>query len=885
MNIHSRDSHPPRLGEALLKILLNQRTNPAAFGDLAEEYAETVETSGVTAARIWYWRLVLISIPSFMKFALIGSLVMLKNHITIAFRNIKRHKAFTFINIAGLALGLASSLLIVMFLRHELGFDRHNVNFDRIYRVGSQFGPTPEEKGAFTADPMAPTLKEEFPEVEYAARFNPWPHNYLVRVGEKKILEEGIRYADGDFLNIFSFNFIYGDPRTALTEPFTIIITESIARKYFGSENPLGKTLRIEDRGEDYKITGIVEDCVPNSHFQFEMIASMASRQRSLRSTWMSSSYFTYLLLKKGTDPSQLESKFPSFVKKFWGAEYLNETGQSIDIYLEDEGNYFGYFLQPLEDIHFGIGVIDGQSIMRNPVHLVVLGVISIFILLIACINFMNLSTARFSRRAKEVGIRKMMGSNRSQLIRQFLSESVLFSWLSLCLSLVLAAVFLPVFNNLADIKLDFLSFFTFPIPIILLLVSLAVGIIAGLYPAFYLSSLPSLRAVKGMSKQGRGGHLLLRRSLVFIQFSITFITLFGMVVITRQLNYVTNSTLGFEKEKILVVHRTYAIRPQADVFKQKLLMLSDILNVSHTETLPGRHYDPNGHRLEEWPSTDERTIFTMYADYDLADLLDLKIVEGRYFSKEIPTDATSAVVINETAAKKYGIENPVGKRFHKEFGGAKEGDFVTIIGVVKDFHFQSLHQKIEPMIIRPLSPREWYFTAVKVRSPDIQEAVSRVEGIWNELSGGQPFVFSFLDSDFEKLYLKEQKAGSIFTLFTFLALCITGLGLFGLVSFIVEQQTKEIGIKKILGASVLKIFLWITREVVLLELLSIFVAAPLALYFMQKWLQNFAFRIHLDVLLVVSIALLSIVFALIMILYKALTAALANPIDALRYE
>jgi len=810
---------------------------------------------------------------------------MFKNYLKIAWRNIKRHKSFSFINISGLAIGMVCSVFIAIFVSFELSFDGHHKKSDRIYRVGSQYGPTIDKRGAYTAPPMAEAMLQEYPEIEHVARLSLWANNYLVEYKEKSFLEKGIIYGDASIFDVFTIPFVLGNPKTALVDPYTVVITQAIARKYFGSENPLGKSLNFNNWKNDYKITGVVENCPSNSHFQFDMIASLVSTPSSRSDRWMQHTYFTYIVLKDGCTPSQLEAKFPNFIKRHYGPQFFADTGMSYDEHFQDENNYYGYWLQPLRDIHLNADIVDNLATKGDIAYIYIFSSIALFILLIACINFMNLSTARFANRSKEVGVRKVLGSSKKQLVLQFLGESVLLSIIALVLALIVILIVLPAFSNLASRQLKFSFLSNFYVLPLLIGFALFVGILAGSYPAFFLSSFQPVRTIKGSLNEKVNGHLAMRRALVILQFSITIFIFLGTFVIYNQLKYVRDKKLGFDKEQVIVIHRANALRQQGDAFKQELLKYPNILTISNTDALPGRHFNPNGHRLEGRPQTEEYVLYTMYGDHDFVDLLDLEIVAGRYFSKDIATDATAAVVINETAVKELGLSDPIGKRFHKEFGGAKKGEFVTIIGVLKDFHYRSLHHDISPMLIRPLTGWGGFYTSIKVRPEKINKTIGLIEKAWKRFSGGQPFEYSFLDTDLNNLYSAEKKTGQIFAIFSFLAIFIACLGLFGLISFAAEQRTREIGIRKVLGASVSRIIYLLSKEVLILVSVSILIASPIAFYATGKWLQSFAFRIEISPLMFIMTALVTLFIALLSVGYRAVKAANVDPADALRYE
>ncbi len=882
-----RKIKPPRFASWLMRSIANHDERTAIVGDFEEEFHEQSVSRGILRAHLWYWALVLVSLPSFIQHIFYWSATMLKNYLTVALRIIKRHKGFSIINIAGLSVGMAAALIIGLYVQHEMSFDRHHANADRIFRVCVRLGEENTHLSAFTVPPMAAAMKDELPEVEETVRMSLWPRNYLIKSGEKAFLEKGIIFADGSVFKVFTLPVVLGDPDTALKEPYTVALSQKTARKYFGSSNPLGQSLRFEDRGLDFKVTAVVEDCPATSHFQYEMIASLSSSATSRDASWRGHTYFTYLRLKEGMDAARLEAKFPDFVRRHWGAQVEAETGMRFEELIQQDQDRYSYFLEPLTDIHLnpGLEVMDQLSIKGSWSTLYIFSTIAAIILLVACINFMNLSTARFVHRCKEVGVRKVLGSNRRQLVLQFLGESGLLAMLALGISLALTGLVLPSFGRLTQRQLSLAAFQdprTWPL---MLALAVLVGVIAGSYPAAFLSSFHPLRTIRGGRSGNPRQHIFLRRGLVVFQYVVTFCIIFGTLVVASQLRNLRHRDLGFDQEQVLVIHRASALGKQRDAFKQELLRYPEIFTICDTGTLPGRHYDPNGHRLEGRPASEESAIFTMYADSRLMELLGLSLLEGRNFSPDIPTDRTSAVIINETTAKEWGLEEPVGKRFHKEFGDYQDGDFVTIIGVVKDFHFHSLHHRIQPMIIRPLSDREWAYTSIKLRSRDLPATLGQIEDTWKRFSGGQPFEYSFLDEDFFGLYQREQRTGTIFGVFAGVGVAIACLGLFGLISFTTERRIKEIGIRKVLGARVSGIMYLLSREVLLLVAAAVGIASPLAFYFMHRWLERFAFRIPIHPLMFLVTAAVTIGIAFLTIGYRALKAGLTNPAEALKHE
>jgi putative ABC transport system permease protein len=808
---------------------------------------------------------------------------MLKNYLKIALRNILKYKSHSFINVIGLAVGMVCIIFIVLWIQDELSYDTYHRNAKRIYRVGTQFGPTIDSRGAYTAPPMAAELKNDFPEIEHIARLCFWYPNTLVQYKEKRFFEKRIIWADSSIFNVFTMPFIQGNPRTALTKPGTVVITESMAQKYFDNDDPIGKSIMFDTAQNIYLITGVIEDCPRNSHFQYDFIASMLSHSECFSDSWMGHCYMTYLLLQEGYPPSQLEAKFPDFIIRHYGPLFLQDKGIRYEDYLKKEQNYYGYWLQPLLDIYLNANIKDGLPNKGDRTYIYIFSIIACLILVLACANFINLSTARFSTRYKEIGIRKVIGSNRSQVFKQYLFESIILSTISFMIAILVAEIVLPVFNNFTNKQLEIDLFKDFYTLITFGGLAILVGTIAGWYPALYLSSFNPARILQGKSgKESKGGWL--RSGLVVFQFSISIIILISTFIIYYQMKFVTNKNLGFNKEQVLVISRGNALQKHMEVFKHELLANPNILCVSNTTSLPGRHFNPNDHRLEGSPETENYTLYTMSGDYDFAKLLDLEIMAGRYFSSEVASDK-NAVVINEAAVKKLGLTNPIGKRFHKEFGGAKKGEFVTIIGVIKDIHFQSLYYPIMPMIIRNLVDNGGWLVSVKIRPENINKTINVVENTWKKFTGDQPFEYSFLDDDINNLYQKEQKTGQIFLTFAMLAISIACLGLFGLASFTSERRTKEIGIRKALGATITNILMLLTNKFVKWVAIANILAWPIAYYAMNKWLQNFAYRIDMSWWMFVLAGAIALTIALLTVSWQAIRAATANPVESLRYE
>ncbi len=879
-------SRPPRGSERLLETMANRGDSDSLAGDISEEFHRRVEDKGLFGARLWYRLFVLGCLPSFVRHFLLWNLTMGKNYLTIAARVMKRHKAFSSINIAGLGVGMACSIMIGLFVIHESGYDRFHANSDRIYRVYADIADnTGSWRGAWTPPPLAEALLGDFPEVEAAARYSPWPGESLITARGKSFLEKDIKFADASFFTIFSYPFIYGNPETALENPGTIVISRAVAEKYFGHDDPLGETVTFEDRQRDFTVTGVIENPPPKSHFQFDMVATLASSTSSTVTRWTQNTYFTYILLREGASATALEAKFPEFTRLHYGPQFFADTGTRYEDFYDKGDHHFGFRLESLTDIHLNKNVTDNLSFKGNTATLKLFSAVAFFLLLIASINFMNLATARSAHRSREVGIRKVLGSRKKQLVVQFLGESLLVSTIALVLSLGTIALVLPAFARLAQRPIALRDLGTGMFPFLLVGITLVVGLTAGSYPAIFLSSFTPQTTIRGRLAVRGKGQIFLRRALVLIQFAISFAVIFGTGVISSQMAFLRNRTLGFDKDNVVVIHRAAALGDSAGAFENELLAHSDILNVSRTESLPGRHFNPNGHRVEGAPATEERALMTIYVDERFADLLGLELSAGRFFCRDVPTDATTAVVINERAARELGLSDPLGKRLHKDYGGAKEGEFVTIIGVLKDFHFSSLHQEILPMLLRPLSPENWALTSVKVRGERLPRTLALIEKTWEKFTGSQPFQYSFLDQDFGALYDSERRTGKIFLAFSVLTILVACLGLYGLVSFAAEQRTREIGIRKTFGASVANLAGLLSREVIVLVGVSAVIASPPAFFIAEGWLRNFAYRTSIHPLMFVVTGTMVVSVAFLSVSFKAVRAAGANPVETLRYE
>jgi len=759
---------------------------------------------------------------------------MISNYLKVAFRNLRKYKAFTFINVAGLAIGMACCLLILLYVQDEISYDRYHEKSDRIYRVtlhGRLAGN--EVHVTSTCVPMAAALINEFPEVETASRLYQSSRKVLVSRGEKRFNQERVFFTDSTYFDIFSHSLIKGDPKTALSKPHSVVLTEETAVKYFGSENPVGQTLTFNN-DTDYLITAVAKNVPEHSHFHFDFLASFNSLSWSNGNRWISNNLITYLVLKENTPAAQLEEKLPHLVRKYVAPQIQQVMGFTFDEFIEGGGEYY-YALQPLMDIHLYSQLTDEIEPGGNAAYVTIFSIIAFFILLLACINFMNLATARSANRAKEVGIRKVVGSKQGQLVRQFLTEAILLSFIALLFALLLVEMFLPWFNGLAAKEIE-TNYFAKPLMLPgLFLLTVFIGLLAGSYPAFFLSAFNPIVILKGASAVGtKGTSPRLRKILVVFQFAISIILIIGTLVIGKQLQFISDKRLGFNKDQVVLLHRASALKDPA-TFEAEIEQFPNVVSAALTRHLPSSSFDTNAFKPEGGIESEGYLVNTFSVGYNFIETLDIEIVEGRSFSREFATDSL-AYVINESAKEHFGWDEAVGKTIiEPDPDGAIVGH---VIGVMRDFHYQSLHTKIEPALMRLNNFPE--YIAARIASNNIPGTLSDLEKKWSEFAPGQPFQYSFLDDDFDKLYRADQRVGKLFGTFSVLAILIACLGLFGLASFSAEQRTKEIGVRKVLGASVANIILLLSKEFTKLVIVAFIIAAPIALYAMSKWLQEY---------------------------------------------
>jgi putative ABC transport system permease protein len=808
---------------------------------------------------------------------------MIKNFLLVTLRNMIRDKVYLILNLLGLSIGIAGSILILLYVRHELSYDKFHKNADRIYRITCTAKLEGKDLSAsVTAPPQARVFMEEYPEIEDATRYY-YPYEQKLIYNNITYHEKGFYYADPNFLQIFNFPLVKGNAETALQNPNSVVITTDIARKLFGNEDPMGKSLML-DNGTVFQVTGIAKNPPDNTHFRFDYLASFNTLELSKSELWLSQMLETYIVLRENYAPDTLQLKFVGLMDKYVLPQLEMYIHLKVSNYQEFEaqGNKFAYLLQPLSDMHLDTSYFIGYEKGTDKVYVYFFSIVAIFLLFIACINFMNLATAKYSYRSKEVGLKKVVGSTRNQLIRQFLAESMIVAIIATIIGLTIVEIVLPYFNNFTEKKLEigYLDHW-YAIPS-LLAFTLFVGLISGSYPAFYLSSFKPAEILKSRFNNG-SGNMRFRSVLVVIQFAITIMLLISTFIVTSQISYIRNKKLGFNKDNILVVRNTGDLGEQSEPFREQLLKLPGIKNASRSWTIPGDAY---------WTSTFQiqgDSLLKMYSfeiiqgDYDFVRTLQFRIKEGRGFSKDFTTD-NQCILINEKAVHDLGLKEPIGTRLTTP-NGQGGMDVLEVIGIFDDVNYKTLHQKIEPMMVALNMDRSNGFTIVRLDGNNIQHTVKQIEKTWNGFIPGQAIDYFFLDENFDNLYRSEIRAGRVFGLFALLAVFVACLGLLGLSAFTAEKRTKEIGIRKVHGASIPVILRLLSKEIVVLITVASFIAWPLVYYFMHKWLQKFAYQTRIYLWIFLTASLIGLIIAIGVVVYQSLKVARLNPVEALKYE
>jgi putative ABC transport system permease protein len=801
---------------------------------------------------------------------------MIKNYFIIALRNIAKHKFFSAINILGMTIGITACLLIILWVTDELSYDRFHNNAERIYQVGLHGKLEGQDiRTATTCPPMAGALVSEFPEVEAATRVTPYYGEPAIRIGERAFTQDKVIYADSNFFEFFSFKLLQGDPKTALLEPSTIVVTEETAKKFFGNDSPIGKVISIDDSKSAFKVTGVVQDPPSNSHFDFSLLISSASNERLKQNIWLNNWMYTYFRLRPDGNVAHVEKKFASLVDKYIGPEMERFMGVTMKQMAERGGEY-GYYATRLTDIHLHSTSNNDLSAGGSMMHVYIFSGIGLFILLIACINFMNLSTARSAGRAKEVGLRKTLGSVRTQMIGQFLSESMVYSFVAVVLAIIGCYALLPSFNLISGKELE-ISVLGSPVFVTsILLLVIFVGVVAGSYPAFYLTSFNAVEVLKGKVRAGMKSKGV-RSSLVVLQFFISILLIIFTVVVYEQIQYMHEKNLGLDKQNVLVLKNTQRLGNNKSAFRTALSQQNGIEKVSYTNnTFPGVN---NTTVFKSAGSEQNHIMGVYYADYDHVDVLKLDVIQGRYFSRDFPSDST-AILLNEAAVREFGFEKPIGEEIlYTNDNGVER---LTVVGVIKNFNFESFKSEVRPISIR-LTDNAGNLLIRYSGSPS--GVIAQTEQLWKQHASNEPFEYTFLDEEFDGLFRAEQRMGLISTIFSGLAIFIACLGLFALAAFMAEQRTKEIGIRKVLGASTFNLTMILSREFTFLVLVAFVPAAALGWYLSDQWLSGFAHRIDINPLLFLLTGVAAISIAWLTVSYQAIKAAATNPVKSLRYE
>lgn len=801
---------------------------------------------------------------------------MLSNYLKIALRNIRNKKFYFLLNLLGLSIGITAGILIMIYTQDEMNYDQFHPNVENKYVLGltGKLG-NQEIKGIFTPPILASTILEETPGIKSVTRTNR-TGDIVMRYGDQAFTEKNVYWADSTFYDFFGYELLSGDPETVLDAPNKVVVTQAAAQKYFGNEDPIGKILIVGNEKTSYEVTGLAADPPHNSHFRFDMLLSFSSTEYSRSTQWLNNSINTYIELNPNVERAGVEESFDEIITKYVGPEMEQFMGATIE-QMREQGNEYGYFVMAIPDLHlYAAGVDMSFEPPGDIMYVYIFSIIGIFLIIIACVNFMNLYTASASGRAKEVGLRKTMGADRNGMMTQFLFESILYVFLATLLSLVFIYLILPWFNTLSGKELT-LQIFTEPWFVASLLgLVITVGLISGSYPALYLTAFSPVEVLKGKVRRGTRSSGF-RSTLVVGQFFISIGLIACTILVNKQLQFMQNKNLGFNKEQSIILTNTSRLDNNRGPFKDELLSDSRVLAASYTtHTIPGTQ----NVTVFQRPETDSDYIMAMYfADHDHREALGFEMAEGRYFSEDFPTDS-SAIVINQSAVQELGLEDPVGKDII--FPG-NENRLYEVIGVMEDFNFESLRNEIMPLaIVLTETANEMI---VRFQSEDPRDAVTMIEATWDKYSGGEPVDYTFLDDDFDQLFRAEQRLGAVFTAFTIIAIFIACLGLLGLSAYMAERRTHEIGIRKVLGATVPSILGLLTVEFLKLITISFLLAIPVSWYFVHNWLKDFAYRTEISMMVFVYTALATLVIVLLTISWQTLKAAFLNPAESIRTE
>jgi len=887
-------SRPPerltRLARKALTAVLGRGEHFAVVGDLEELYEEIAGEKGPLRARAWFWGQVVRSLPAFLFHIIYWSGVMIRNYFVTTVRNIRKQRAFTFINVVGLAIGLAACLLALLYIRDELSYDRYNLKADRIHRLSVRLFRQGQELNISGAGaPVGPYLKEHFPEVEDAVRFRE-EGSIRIKAGEQSFRETRAVFTEPSFFNVFTVPLLRGDAATALASPRSLMLSRTTAAKYFGRDDPLGKALLIDSK-QEWTVTGVFEDIPRTSHFHFDLLLSFVSldlESDPLENSWMSFNYQTYILFRDGASPRPLEGKLDALIMSRMAPEVQQSMGVSVEEFLKRAGMRIENRLQPLLDIHLragqGIAEFEANSDIK---YIRIFTAVSLFILLLAVANFVNLATARSSGRAREVGVRKVLGSARRDLVGQFLLESLVFSLLALFLAIVFVWLALPLFNQLAGKEMVISALVTPGVAGAVLGLVVTIAILAGAYPAFYISAFRPAPVLKGELAKGAGGGSL-RRALVVFQFAVSVVLIIGTIVVFRQLRHIQSRDLGFNREHVLVLDNTHLLGPRAVALKEEMLAYPGVVAASLSGFLPvpssrarmivAAEGDPEGSTAPP--------IGVWTVDHDYIGTLGMGLAAGRDFARDRGTDA-AAVILNEAAVRHFRFDEPVGKKvilsdFEPDGGKTVQSEF-TVIGVVRDFNYDSLRSAIEPLMLR--LGETGSRLVLRVKGEDVAATIETLRHKWAGFAPGEPYEYGFLDERFDRMYESELRTGRIFGTFAGLAVFVGCLGLFGLAAYSAARRTREIGIHKVFGATVPDVLRLLVHEYVVLVAVANLIAWPVAYLMMSAWLRDFSYRTGIGWAGFLATGAATLVLALLTVGAQSVKAASASPASTLRFE
>jgi putative ABC transport system permease protein len=806
---------------------------------------------------------------------------MIKNYLKVALRSLWRHKFYTLINVAGLALGLAAAILIYVYVSDELSYDKQHPDAFRIYRIDAE-GKLGDQiiVTANAGAPVGPAALEEFPEVANYMRFRN-QGSYLVKYETKHYREENLLFADSTLFDVFAVHLIEGDPKTALAQPNTIVVSESVSKKYFGDDSALGKTL-VLDNEETYNVTGVFEDLPSNTHFDSDFFMSLSSMEESRANEWGNMNFNTYVILNEGVNAEEFGAKLSRrFVDNYFAPEVEKYIGQSWSDFIAS-GNRFFYYLTPVTSIHLHSN-IEGELAPNSDIRYIwIFGLIGAFILLMAGINFINISTARSATRSREIGVRKVVGAQRHNLMGQFLGEGLLTTLFALGLAWIMIQIALPYFNNLSGKEMTLRDINTPGFVVIAFLIAAVTGILAGIYPALFLSGFKPITVLRNtLQRQGTKSHL--RNGLVIFQFLITIFLVCGTLIVQRQLSYIQNRKLGYDREHVLILHDAYALDNNKQAFKQRLLTFPEVESATMSSYLPVPSFNnTSSYFIGQNADMGKAVLLNNWrVDQDYVKTMGMEIIAGRDFSEDFPSDSIAAL-INESTAAFFQGEDPLGK-YISTYNFYDSLIAYKIVGVIKDFHFQSLRERVAPLalFLRPSSG----FLSMRLQTDDISAFIEKLKDTWEDMAPGQPFAFSFMDDRFMEMYEAEQRFGRIIATFALLAIFVACIGMVGLATFVAEQRTKEIGVRKVLGASVTGLIVLLSKDFLKLVLIAFVIAVPLAWYVMHRWLEDFAYRIGLQWWIFAIAGAAALLIAALTVSYQSMKAAMADPVKSLRSE